>query len=709
MSPTDTRTEFVHDEQEFLQESPCPLIATSLKGTYANPAPSNSKRSNRVKFYAILAVLVLSVFSIGTRKAAAQDVKEQPKAQAAETRKPTAVELENWRKTILKTRRPANDKCFTANYPDKEWSEIPCVTPPNKLYPPRSGSRALLVGQGQYDFSAITASGTITETEGSFDSTSNIMNECAVPCTITTTGIVCPTSPSCVGSIDTNAYSLQLNSKPFYGTSACSGSPNGTTPPNGCSGWEQFVYSSTGTGFIQYWLEQWGPPGATCPAPHGTGCVNGSVNSTGWCEQALYGQTYCVVNAVHGVPSISEPIANIGDFKVTAYAATGPGTTDSLAVTVSGGMPVTAPGNNYFPDLGSTWREAEFNVFGDGGGDQAVFNSPSSLTVRIGELSGTTAGPTCDETSFTGESNNMTLNNVAPSAVMGSMPALVFTEVNPPPAGAPASCADATSIGDTHLTTFDGLYYDFQATGDFVLMQNGPDFEVQTRQRTGPPQYPNTAVNKAVATRMGSSRVAIYIEPIRLVIDGVPAALADGKTINLSTGVQITRHGDTYTVSASNGNRLTAELQPEWINVTVGLGRAPANETRGLLGDPRGNAQVLATAYGAVLKEPVTFYDLYHPYADSWRVQPKESLFTEPTTIRGGIPKDLFFANDLERQVADRALEICRAEGVTVKDLLESCVLDTAVMHNEAAAKVFVLARRPLHIIRPVLRLTLAR
>jgi hypothetical protein len=208
---------------------------------------------------------------------------------------------------------------------------------------------------------------------------------------------------------------------------------------------------------------------------------------------------------------------------------------------------------------------------------------------------------------------------------------------------------------------------------------------------------------------MGSSRVAIYIEPIRLVIDGVPAALADGKTINLSTGVQITRHGDTYTVSASNGNRVTAELQPEWINVTVGLGRAPANETRGLLGDPRGNAQVLATAYGAVLKEPVSFYDLYHPYADSWRVQPKESLFTEPTTIRGGIPKDLFFANDLERQVADRALEICRAEGVTVKDLLESCVLDTAVMHNEAAAKVFVLARRPLHIIRPVLRLTLAR
>jgi hypothetical protein len=61
-------------------------------------------------------------------------------------------------------------------------------------------------------------------------------------------------------------------------------------------------------------------------------------------------------------------------------------------------------------------------------------------------------------------------------------PALVFSESNPAPAGPAADCSDAVSLGDTHLTTFGGLLYDFQATGDFLLAETGPEFLVQTRQ-----------------------------------------------------------------------------------------------------------------------------------------------------------------------------------------------------------------------------------
>jgi subtilase family serine protease len=42
-----------------------------------------------------------------------------------------------------------------------------------------------------------------------------------------------------------------------------------------------------------------------------------------------------------------------------------------------------------------------------------------------------------------------------------------------PVPGTPPDCLNSigTSLGDTHLTTFNGLFYDFQASGDFVLAQ----------------------------------------------------------------------------------------------------------------------------------------------------------------------------------------------------------------------------------------------
>ena len=125
-----------------------------------------------------------------------------------------------------------------------------------------------------------------------------------------------------------------------------------------------------------------------------------------------------------------------------------------------------------------------------------------------------------------------------------------------------------------------------------------------------------------------------------------------------------------------------ATLNSTWIDVTVGLGHAPT-DSRGLLGNSRGNAQVLETFNGVVLKAPVAFTDLYHTYADSWRVQPNASACsTEPATIRPGIPSKPFFASDLGRRVAARALAACRAAGITAKDLLDARTLDTTVLND---------------------------
>jgi von Willebrand factor type D domain len=555
------------------------------------------------------------------------------------------------------------------------------------------------------DFSP-QVTGDITEAEGSFDSVTGVTSECAVQCPSGT----CPTSPSCTGN-PANTYSLQLNTVPFTDTAA--GSPCSHSPdPSSCQEWEQFVYPSSGGGGIQYWLETYGPSGTLCPTPRGASCVQGSSFTDGWCPFSFApgGEVYCVVNAPGSTSAAAVPASSLQELKVSAAVAGVDGNpVDSLAITV-GSTVSPMNGSDFFPNLSSHWQIAEFNVFGDGGGDQAVFNSGSTIVVRAGVDSGTTNGPGCDAESFTGESNNLTLDSTPPSALKGSMPALVFSESFPAASGATAACADATSVGDTHLTTFDGVYYDFQATGDFELIQDGSDFEVQTRQQTGPPQYPNTAVNKAVAVRVGKSRVAIYIEPTRLVIDGAPNDLADGKTIQLSTGLQITRDGGVYIVTSANGDSVAATLQPQWIDVSVGLGHANATKTRGLLGSSNGNEQAIETASGVVLKEPVAFTDLYHTYADSWRVDPKDSLFTYPTSINPGIPAKTFFASDLDPKLAARARADCKAAGVTAKDLLESCTLDTTVLNNKAAVTVFVHAPIPVHVIKPVFTLkTLAR
>lgn len=122
---------------------------------------------------------------------------------------------------------------------------------------------------------------------------------------------------------------------------------------------------------------------------------------------------------------------------------------------------------------------------------------------------------------------------------MLSQPSIEFTETNSSPTA--ASCSH--SIGDTHQETLDGLFYDFQAAGDFVLTQANSDFVVQTRQVSGAPSWPQADLNHAVATQMGKSRVAICVLPTRLFVDGKLTDLSDGKLLSLPSGVKVYRGG----------------------------------------------------------------------------------------------------------------------------------------------------------------------
>src|SRR5262249_7638699 len=147
---------------------------------------------------------------------------------------------------------------------------------------------------------------------------------------------------------------------------------------------------------------------------------------------------------------------------------------------------------------------------GDGNSGQANFNSGAKIVTRTLIVYGGTLPPGCVVDGFTAETNNLSFAPTAPGASPPG-PALLVEESTA--GGATASCSDGTSVGDTHLTTFDGLLYDFQASGDFVVAQVEPDFVVQARQVSGAPTWPNASLNHAVATQMGKTKVAIGVGP----------------------------------------------------------------------------------------------------------------------------------------------------------------------------------------------------
>jgi hypothetical protein len=229
---------------------------------------------------------------------------------------------------------------------------------------------------------------------------------------------------------------------------------------------------------------------------------------------------------------------------------------------------------------------------------------------------------------------------------------------------------------------------------------------VQTRQAlavTNPQWIKNATINKAVATRMGKDQVAICLDPARIEIDGKRRELEDGRSLSLADGARVSREGNVYVIASPSGDSVSATLNNDnintWINISVGLSRAPGTNARGLLGS---RSDALIERNGTVLSN-VSFEELYHPYAESWRVPERETLLcSEPKAING-IPEKSFYASDLDREAFQRARAICTAAGIRNETLLDDCTLDAAVLGGgETPAKVYVHARPPAHVIKPV-------
>ena len=432
-----------------------------------------------------------------------------PGSAAAPAQSDLAKRHEDWRQAMHRLPQP-KPGCYVASYPHIEWKAVACGPAPKyPILPARNPAKHFVVGGGGANDFAANPSGTILGAEGTFVSVSP---------GITESGPIANSGPSI-----TDAYTLQMNTNQFT-SAACAGSPNPS-----CKGWEQFVYVNDPSShyvFIQYWLIQYN---TTCPS--------------GWTQFSFSGGTsiYCYQSTTVSSLTAGHPASDLGTMTLSAAVTS---SSDQAIITAGGDMATKVGLNAVAASAG--WTDAEFNIFGDGGnssgGGQAGFGANTTLVVRTTVHNGTRNAPSCRLESFTGETNSLTLVGMSPIPTQPS-PAVEFTQSNVP--GTPAACVTAAGVGDTHLSTFGGLLYDFQASGDFVLAEADPDFRVETRQVSGAPTWPNASINKAVATEMGKTRVAICSgQDAQIHVDGRATKIPDGNILSLPSGVDIQHLND---------------------------------------------------------------------------------------------------------------------------------------------------------------------
>ena len=588
---------------------------------------------------------------------------QKPGSAAAANEKMTPEEAKRRRDWAVDMHKKGAPKkgCFTATYPGAEWKEVQCVPVPNIPFIPRNGARPFIVGNTD-DISAGAPSGTITQAFGHFENPVNVTSE---------SGMI-----NNKGAAVNDAYTLQVNTN-FMTSTACTASPN-----PGCQGWEQWVYFNNGTAgsaFIQYWLYKFN---AACPA--------------GWTQFMFPPPStdiYCFRNnTAGGVPIPNQPITNIANWTLSGTATTAGDSIGMFDGTTLG----TKNGDN-FVNAAANWTEAEFNIFGPAGGSQANFNNGAQVNARTEIFYGGNAAPNCLARGTTGETNNLSFGPTAPAAT-GPGPAVIFQEGTA--GGAGSNCAAATTVGDTHLHTFNNLFYDFQAAGDFTLAEVGPGFEVQTRQVSGAPTWPNATVNHAVAARLGKTKVVICGVPeARIIVDGKATVVVEGKPVELAEGGAMRRVGNVYDIVDADGNSVRATLNSyggtNWIDVAVGLGKWPST-VKGLIANVNGNLNQIATRDNFVLTNPFNFGELYHRFADSWRVSGEASMLSACNgRVEVGAPTRTFYAADLTEGVREKARGVCAAAGVKPDALLDACTLDVAVIGRDEAAKAFVDAPQP--------------
>ena len=297
-------------------------------------------------------------------------------------------------------------------------------------------------------------------------------------------------------------------------------------------------------------------------------------------------------------------------------------------------------------------------------GDQAL---DSNVFIRAGSL--TTIEPTV----------------TPPLPTVTPVPPTI-TPVPPVPPATPLIRTD--SAGDVHIRTPDGLVYDFQEFGDYILTQSTTgDVKVHARQEA-PANNPRVSVNTAAALWVAGDKLEFYVKDNTLYINDEltplptgPVTLPAGGRIELTYG-----SGTDYTIYWPDGNTgARVILFSSFGVIDIGVARLAGSLTyEGVLGNLDGNAQNDMQVRGGELITPPASIEQLKTFGDSWRVPAGESLFDAPLpvadTTAAQPPLTLL---DLEPAARAEAGQTCQAAGITDPSALHNCTYDVAATGDE--------------------------
>jgi hypothetical protein len=309
--------------------------------------------------------------------------------------------------------------------------------------------------------------------------------------------------------------------------------------------------------------------------------------------------------------------------------------------------------------------------------------------------------------------------------------------------------------GDPHITTANGIHYDFQGAGEYFALRNASGLEIQARQApitttfnpgTDPHDGLATCVslNTAVAARVGKHRVSY--EPnlsgvpdpsgLQLRVDGVLTTLGP-IGIDFGDGGRITKTSAPGGLEIDFPDNSVLFVTPGWwasqnkwyLNVDVV--RTPSTAADGISGDRTmitASAGDRASSTGGLMYAipqgswlpalpdgssmgPMPnslhqrYVDLYQKFGDAWRVTDKTSLFdyapgtsTDTFTMRNWplenppcVIPETKPVKPASKLVAQQA---CRA--VTDKNAHNNCVFDVMVTGEPGFAKTYLASQRIL-------------